>query len=90
MVGAPLTIKARYVRPFEPPECILFVEVHLSSGTRLMEKVAKRSWLCFYRVEFQAPPINEPFQLEVLMGEFTGSAGSRSTKVAKRQTIDVH
>jgi len=90
MVGAPLTLKARYVRPFGPPECILFVEAHLPSGTRLMEKVAKRSWLCFYAVEFQTSPINEPCQLEVQMGELTGSAGSRGQKLAKSQTINVH
>src|SRR5215469_7313719 len=90
VVGAPITINARYVRPFGPPECVIFVEARLPSGARLMEKVAKRSWLCFYVVEFQAPPINEPFQLEVQMGEFTGSAGSRGKKLSKSQTINVH
>jgi hypothetical protein len=89
-VGSPVTINATYVRPFGPPMCVVFVEVHLPSGARLMEKVARRSWLCFYAVEFQVPPINEPFQLEVQMGEFTGPGGSRGQKLAKSQTIDVH
>jgi hypothetical protein len=87
-IGAPIRITARYFRAFGPPDCGLVVGYARTDETGSMSKHlrVRRSWLCFYRVEYEFDPIERPCQITVFLNLYERS----NSLVLKEKIVDLN
>ncbi|HEV7222488.1 MAG TPA: hypothetical protein VGN42_07290 [Pirellulales bacterium] len=87
-VGEPIRIKARYFWPFGPDECVLDVGHSWSDedGCAFKALRCRRSWLCFYNVEYDFDPVDRHCQIFLFLNR-----RERGTSwTVKEETVDVN
>lgn len=74
-IGAPIRIKASYFCAVGPYDCGLVVGYARADEAGSVSKYlrAKRSWLCFYSVEYELDPLDRPGDILVFLQRYEGS-----------------
>lgn len=87
-IATPIRIRGTYFWPFGPRECTLYVGYSRSDDTGCVQKYlrAKKSWLCFYSVEYELDPVSRPCQIQAHFGRYEHSTGW----TIKEKIVDVN
>lgn len=87
-IGAPIRINGTYFCPFGPRDCGLVVGYARDDDDGSIEKYlrARRSWLCFYSVEYEFEPVDRACQIIVFLRRYEKS----KSYMLKNKIIDVN
>lgn len=88
-IGMPIRLKGSYFLPFGPDECTLSTGYSRTDDTGSIQKYlrAKRSWLCFYSVEYELDPVDHACQIEIYLTRYESSTDSWTLK---EEIVDVN
>ncbi|HVX15133.1 MAG TPA: hypothetical protein VHC22_28330 [Pirellulales bacterium] len=95
--GLPIRVKARYFCLFGPTECYFDVGYETPDGSQLSDgtlgmssgELAKRSWLCLYRIESELEPVDQPCQLIFYLYRLEKRWGGGRVWTVKEKIVDV-